>query len=67
MRVGVEKIKKQTGARKLTKNEKDSFKAELYIFLQRKTKECLDRAITKGQRANLHSDIVSQFENIQLA
>jgi len=42
-------------------------KAELYIFLQKKLKQCLDIAINTRQRQSLHSDIVQQFQKIQLS
>ena len=57
-------IKKKTGAAPLTANAKDQLKAELYIFLQTKMKQCLNDAILTTQRNSLHSDIVSQFEAI---
>lgn len=63
-RLGAEMIKKKTGAAPLSASAKDKLKAELYIFLQTKTKKCLEEAILSTQRSSLHSDIVSQFENI---
>lgn len=39
--------KKQVSATaKITKEEKDEFKAKLYIFLQKKLKESLHKAVT---------------------
>ena len=67
MRLGVEKVKKHSGAKKITKQQKDTMKAELYIFLQKKLKQCLDIAINTRQRQSLHSDIVQQFQKIQLS
>ena len=66
MRLGVEKIKKQCGAKKITKEQKDTFKAELYIFLQKKLQTCLDLAVNETQRQVLHSDIVQQFRQLQM-
>ena len=64
-RLGAEMIKKKTGPKPLTSEEKDKLKAELYIFLQTKMKTCLQEAILSTHRNSLHTDIVSQFENIQ--
>ena len=64
-RLGMEKIKKQTCAKKLSADEKDKFKASLYIFLQRKMRECLAEAVTVRHRSRLHNDIVSQLEVIE--
>jgi tetratricopeptide (TPR) repeat protein len=64
-RLGMEKIKKQTSAKKLSADEKDKFKASLYIFLQRKMRECLAEAVTVRHRSRLHNDIVSQLEVIE--
>jgi hypothetical protein len=44
--------------------EKNKFKAELYIFLQKKLKECLTEAIT-SHAGDLPVEIVSQFESIE--
>lgn len=44
--------------------EKNKFKAELYIFLQKKLKECLTEAITNNA-ADLPVEIVTQFEQIE--
>lgn len=61
-RLGVEKFKKQYGGtKKLDEATKNKFKAELYIFLQKKLKDCLTEAISNPQSA-LPQDIVSQFE-----
>jgi hypothetical protein len=61
-RLGVEKFKKQYGgSKKLDDATKNKFKAELYIFLQKKLKDCLTEAISNPQSA-LPQDIVSQFE-----
>ena len=64
-RLGMEKIKKQTSARKLTPDEKDKFKASLYIFLQKKMQECLTEAVANRHRSKLHNDIVSQLEVVE--
>ena len=48
----------------MTPESKSQLKAELYIFLQTKMKACLQDAVLSGQRNNLHSDIVNQFESI---
>ena len=61
----MEKIKKQTSAKKLTPDEKDKFKASLYIFLQRKMRDCLTEAVTVRHRSKLHNDIVTQLEVIE--
>ena len=66
-RLGAEMIKKKTGAGPLTAGSKDKLKAELYIFLQTKMKQCLQDAILTTQRSTLPSDIVTQFENITTA
>lgn len=58
-------IKKKTGPTPLTAQEKDKLKAELYIFLQTKMKSCLQDAILSTHRNSLHTDIITQFENIQ--
>ena len=63
-RLGMEKIKKQTSAKKLSTDEKDKFKASLYIFLQSKMKACLTEAVTVRHRDRLHKDIVGQLEVI---
>ena len=60
-------IKKKAGAAPLTAGGKDQLKAELYIFLQTKMKQCLQEAILSTQRNSLPSDIVSQFESITAA
>ena len=63
-RLGVEKFKRQIGSGKqLTKEDKSKFKAELYIFLQKKLKDCLNRAIKQGN--SIPVDIVTQFEQLQ--
>ena len=59
-------IKKKVGAEPLTPTAKSKLKAELYIFLQNKMKTCLQEAVLETQRNNLHSDIVSQYENISM-
>lgn len=65
-RLGVEKFKKQYGGlKKLDTAQKNKFKAELYIFLQKKLKDCLSEAITQTQQATLPPDIVAQFEQIK--
>lgn len=52
--LGVEKYKKQIGGGKqLDAASKNKFKAELYIFLQKKLKECLNEAITETQSESL--------------
>ena len=61
----MEKIKKQCSAKALTADEKDKFKANLYIFLQSKMKDCLTEAVTLRHRAKLHHDIISQLEVIE--
>lgn len=62
-KLGVEKFKKQVGGGKvLDSAQKNKFKAELYIFLQKKLKECLKEAISETQRESLPQDIVTQFE-----
>lgn len=62
-RLAVEKFKRQVGAGKpLTPEMKSKFKAELYIFLQKKLKDCLLRAVGDTQRDSLPSDIVIQFD-----
>jgi hypothetical protein len=62
-RLGVEKFKKQVGGGKqLDAQAKNKFKAELYIFLQKKLKECLQEAIGESQRQSLPVDIVTQFD-----
>lgn len=56
-RLGVEKFKKQVGGGKqLDAASKNKFKAELYIFLQKKLRECLDEAI-KEKWDSLPADI----------
>lgn len=59
-------IKKKASAQPLTPVSKGKLKAELYIFLQSKMKACLQEAVLETQRNNLHSDIVAQFEKIDL-
>ena len=44
---------------------KSKFKAELYIFLQKKLKDCLLRAVGDTQRDSLPSDIVIQFDQLR--
>jgi len=44
---------------------KNKFKAELYIFLQKKLKQYLTEAIGSAQRGNLPADIVNQFDKLQ--
>ncbi len=64
--LGVEKFKRQMGAgRPLDAATKNKFKAELYIFLQKKLKEYLKEAIGQAQRGSLPADIVSQFDSLQ--
>jgi len=64
-KLGVEKFKKQIGGGKvLDAAAKNKFKAELYIFLQKKLKECLTEAISGSQKQVLPADIVTQFEQI---
>jgi hypothetical protein len=58
-RLGVEKFKKQVGGGKqLDLAQKNKFKAELYIFLQKKLKECLSQAI-EDKAQSLPTDIVA--------
>lgn len=62
-RLGVEKFKKQVGGGKqLDAAAKNKFKAELYIFLQKKLKECLHQAM---QEQDLPLDISSQYKNLE--
>ena len=61
----MEKVKKQCSAKSLSLDEKDKFKANLYIFLQSKMKDCLTEAVTLRHRAKLHHDIISQLEVIE--
>ena len=58
-RLGTEMIKKKTGPKPLTGEEKDKLKAELYIFLQTKMKSCLQDAILSTHRNSLHTDIIT--------
>ena len=65
-KLGVEKFKKQIGGGKvLCSAQKNKFKSELYIFLQKKLKECLKEAISGSQKSSLPADIVTQFEHIE--
>ena len=41
---------------------KNKFKAELYIFLQKKLKQYLKEAVGQAQRGSLPADIVNQFD-----
>lgn len=59
-KLGVEKFKKQIGGGKmLNAAQKNKFKSELYIFLQKKLKECLKEAISGSQKLSLPVDIVT--------
>jgi hypothetical protein len=58
--LAVEKFKRQVGTGKaLNEQEKSKFKADLYIFLQKKLKDCLNRAITVQYREAIPVDIVT--------
>jgi len=64
-RLVVEKFKRQIGpGKKIDAATKDKFKAELYIFFQKKLKEIMEIA---DQKHNLPSDIVSQLESLREA
>ena len=64
-RLVVEKFKRQIGpGKKIDAATKDKFKAELYIFFQKKLKVMMEIADTKH---NLPSDIVSQLESLREA
>ena len=60
-RLAVEKFKKQMGPNPLTKEERDKFKASLYIFLQKKMKDSLNEAMEKGRGNLIHLDIQKQY------
>lgn len=60
-RLAVEKYKKQMGPEPLTKEERDKFKASLYIFLQKKLKDSLAEAMDRSKTESIHPDISRQY------